>query len=307
MKIFITGATGYIGGSLAARLIKDGHQVVGLARTEAAAEALRQRGIEPYAGGLNDHGRLRSVAGTVDAVVNAASSDNAFVVRSILPALAGTGKVFIQTSGSSVVSTYDEGEARDAVFHEDTPFPPMPEKATRVAIDNAVLASALDGVRSIVLRPSLIYGRGRGANPSSVQIPRLIEQAKRAGVGRHVGRGLNIWSNLHIDDVVELYVLLLEKAPAGSLFYAENGEASMRSAAEAISRMLGFGGRTEDWPIDEAVETLGPGAHLTWGSNSRVRAEKARRMLGWAPKGPSLLDEIERGTYRDEHAPQRRA
>jgi len=307
MKIFITGATGYIGGSVAARLMQHGHQIVGLARTDTAAEALRQRGIEPYAGGLNDHGRLRGIAGRVDAVINAASSDNAFVVRSILPVLAGTGKVFIQTSGSSVVSTYDEGEARDAVFHEDTPFTPMPEKATRVAIDNAVLASALDGVRAIVIRPSLIYGRGRGANPASVQIPRLIEQAQRAGIGRHVGRGLNIWSNVHIDDVVELYALLLEKAPAGSLFYAENGEASMKSAAEAISRMLGFGGKTQDWPIEEAVEALGPGAHLTWGSNSRVRAEKARRMLGWAPKGPSLLDEIERGVYRDEHAPQRRA
>jgi nucleoside-diphosphate-sugar epimerase len=179
--------------------------------------------------------------------------------------------------------------------------------ATGVAIDNSVLASALDGVRAVVIRPSLIYGRGRGANPSSVQIPRLIEQAKRAGIGRHIGRGLNIWSNVHIDDIVELYALVLEKAPAGALFYAENGEASMKSAAEAISRMLGFGGKTEDWPIDQAVEALGPGAHLTWGSNSRVRAEKARRMLGWAPKAPSLLDEIERGTYRDEHAPKSRA
>ena len=91
MKIFITGATGYIGGSVAARLIKDGHRVVGLARTDAAAEALRQRGIEPYAGGLNDHGRLRAVAGTVDAVINAASSDNAFVVRAILRMAVMTG------------------------------------------------------------------------------------------------------------------------------------------------------------------------------------------------------------------------
>jgi nucleoside-diphosphate-sugar epimerase len=302
MKIFITGATGYIGGSVAARLLADGHHVLGLARSDAAAAALRQRGIEPYAGDLTDHGSLRRVAAGVDAVVNAANSDNAFVVRSILPALAGTGKAFIQTSGSSVVSAYDEGEASARVFNEDTPFTPMPEKATRVAIDEAVLASALEGVRAIVVRPSLIYGRGRGANPASVQIPKLIAQAKRAGVGLHIGRGLNIWSNVHIDDVVALYALMLEQAPAGSLFYAENGEAAWKDAAASVSRMLGFGGRTENWPIDDAVAALGPAAHLSFASNSRVRADKAKRMLGWSPKGPSLFDEIERGCYRDEHA-----
>jgi nucleoside-diphosphate-sugar epimerase len=302
MKILVTGATGYIGGSVAARLVKDGHHVIGLARSDAAAEALRGRGIEPYAGGLTDHGRLRAIAFSVDAVINAANSDNPFVVRAILPALAGTGKCYIQTSGSSVVSSYDDGEKSERIFHEDTPFTPMPEKATRVAIDHAVLAASLDGVRSVVIRPTLIYGRGHGANPSSVQIPKLIAEAKRSRVARHVGRGRNIWSNVHIDDVVELYALALAKAPAGSLFFAENGEASMKEAAEAISRMLGLGGRTEDWPIDQAVEALGPGAHLTWGSNSRVRALKARAMLGWAPKGPTLLHEIEQGVYKQENS-----
>jgi nucleoside-diphosphate-sugar epimerase len=302
MRIFVTGATGYIGGSVATRLVSDGHHVIGLARSAEAAETLRQHGVEPYLGVLTDHGRLRAVTPSVDAVINAANSDNPFVVRAMLPALAGTGKTYIQTSGSSVISAYDEGERSERVFHEDTPFTAMPEKATRVAIDNAVLASALDGVRSVVIRPTLIYGRGHGANPSSVQIPRLIEQAKRDRVARHVGRGLNIWSHVHIDDVVELYVLALAKAPAGSLFFAENGEASMKEAAQAISRMLGLGGRTEDWPIDAAVEVFGPGAHLTWGSNSRVRAVKARAMLGWAPTGPGLLHEIENGVYKEEHA-----
>jgi nucleoside-diphosphate-sugar epimerase len=305
MKIFVTGATGYIGGSVAARLARDGHHVIGLARSPDAAETLRRHGIEPYSGDLTSHGRLSAVAGSVDAVINAANSDNPFVVRSILPALAGTEKTFIQTSGSSVVSSYDEGERSERVFHEDTPFTPMPEKAMRVAIDTAVLASALDGVRSIVLRPALIYGRGHGANPSSIQIPKLIEQAKKTGVARHVGRGRNVWSHVHIDDLVELYALALEKAPAGSLYYVENGEASMKEAVEAVSRMLGLGGTTENWPIEAAVEALGPAAHLSWASNSRVRADKARRMLGWAPKSPGLLDEIEHGIYKTEHAPQR--
>ncbi|MCL4766061.1 MAG: NAD-dependent epimerase/dehydratase family protein [Hyphomicrobiaceae bacterium] len=300
MKILVTGATGYIGGSVATRLLEAGHHVVGLARSEPAAASLRQRGIEPVAGTLNDYGPLQRAARAADAVINAAQADNPFVVLAILPQLSGTGKVFIQTSGSSVVSTYDNGEYVDRVFHEDTPVTPMPEKATRVAIDEQVLRAALDGVRSVVIRPTLIYGRGIGVDSSSVQIPRLIEQAL-GGVARHVGRGLNVWSNVHISDVADLYLLALEHAPAGSLFYAENSEASMKTAAEAISRMLGLGGRTEDWPIEEAAAVLGPGAHLTFGSNSRVRALKARKVLGWDPKGPSLLHEIEHGTYKDQH------
>lgn len=299
MRILVTGATGYIGGSVATALVAHGHRVVGLARSDAAAGALRERGIEPLAGSLTDHGVLARAADAVDGVVNAANSDNPFVVHAILPRLRGTGKVFIQVSGSSVVGTYDEGEPGERVFHEDTPFTPMPEKATRVAIDRQVLAAALDGVRSVVIRPSLIYGRGMGVAGASVQIPRLIDQAKASGVGRHIGRGLNVWSNVHLKDVVDLFLLALQAAPAGSLFYAENGEASMKTAAEAISRMLGLGGKTEPWAIEDAVTVLGPGAHLTFGSNSRVRAMKARKLLGWAPKGPGLIEEIEQGVYKE--------
>jgi nucleoside-diphosphate-sugar epimerase len=299
MRILVTGATGYIGGSIATALVANGRHVIGLARTVEAAEKLKARGIEPLAGSLTDYGVLARAVSTVDAVVNAANADNPFVVHALLPRLRGSGKVFIQTSGTSVVSTYDEGEPVDDVFHEDTPFTPMPEKATRVAIDRQVLGAALDGVRSVVIRPSLIYGRGIGVDAASVQIPRLIEQAKASGVARHIGRGLNVWSHAHITDVVDLFLLALDAAPAGSLFYAENGEASMKTVVESISRMLGLQGKTEAWAIEDAVTALGPGAHLTFGSNSRVRAMKARKVLGWAPKGPSLLDEIERGAYRD--------
>src|SRR5258708_21251606 len=168
----------------------------------------------------------------------------------------------------------------------------------RVAIDRAVLMGARKGVRSVVIRPSLIYGRGHGLNPNSIQIPHLIELAKKYGVARHVGRGLNVWSNVHIDDVVDLYLLALEHAPAGSLFYAENGEAPWKSLASAIGRLLGLGGETKDWPIDEAVRGWGAGAITSYGSNSRVSALKARKMLGWAPKGVPVLEDIERGSYR---------
>jgi nucleoside-diphosphate-sugar epimerase len=301
MKIFVTGATGYIGGSVATKLIEAGHQVSGLARSDAAAAALKTRGIEPVAGELNLYTPFVEVAKRVDAVINAASSDNPFVAHALLTGLAGSGKTLIQVSGSSVISTYDNGEASENVFHEESPFTPAPEKAMRVAIDQSIMAAAQKGVRTIVIRPSLIYGRGIGINAASVQVPKLIDAAKKAGKPRHVGRGLNIWSHVHIADVADLFVLALEKAPAGSLFYIENGEADFKTVTGAIGRMLGLGDATEDWPIGAAVEGLGPGAHLSFGSNSRVRADKARKVLGWQPKGGGLIDEIQKGVYAELH------
>lgn len=298
MKVFVTGATGYIGGSVATRLLDAGHTVIGLARSADAADTLTKRGIEPYAGDLNAHTPIVEAAKRVDAVINAANSDNPFVVHALLTGLKGSGKAMIQTSGSSVVGTYDNGEAREDTFDEDTPFTPQPEKATRVAIDHQVLAAAKDNVRSIVIRPTLIYGRGIGVSATSIQLPKLIDVARKAGVPRHVGRGQNIWGHVHIADVVDLYLLALDRAPAGSLFYAENGEASFKAVAQSIGRMLGLGDKTSDWPIGEAVEGLGPGAYLSFGSNSRVRGKKSRA-LGWQPKGRALFDEIENGVYRE--------
>jgi len=212
--------------------------------------------------------------------------------------LKGSGKTLIQTSGSSVVGTYDNGEAREDTFDEDAPFTPEPEKAMRVSIDNQILAAAKDGVRSIVIRPTLIYGRGIGVTATSIQLPKLIDVARKAGVPRHVGRGLNIWGHVHIADVADLYLLALDKASAGSLFYAENGEASFKAVAQSIGRMLGLGEKTSDWPIGEAVEALGPGAYLSFGSNSRVRGRRSRA-LGWQPQGRALFDEIENGVYAE--------
>jgi nucleoside-diphosphate-sugar epimerase len=146
--------------------------------------------------------------------------------------------------------------------------------------------------------PSLIYGAGDAVNPVSIQIPRMIALAKKHGVVKHVGAGENIWSNVHIADLVDLYLLAVEKAPAGAFYYAENGENSMREAGEAISRMLGWGGKTEAMPMDEAIAEWGEGlANYTMGSNSRVRAKRARAELGWAPHRPSLIEDIEHGSY----------
>ena len=231
-------------------------------------------------------------------MINAANSDNAFVAHALLEGLKGTAKTLIQTSGSSVVGKYEIGEASEDTFDEDTPFTPQPEKAMRVAIDNQVLAAAREGVRSIVIRPTLIYGRGIGVASTSVQLPKLIDVAKKHGVPRHVGRGLNIWGHVHIADVADLFLLALEQAQPGSLFYAENGEANFKAVAQSIGRMLGLGDSTRDWPIGEAVEGLGPGAYLSFGSNSRVRGKRSRE-LGWKPTGGTLFDEIEKGVYKE--------
>jgi nucleoside-diphosphate-sugar epimerase len=300
VRIFVTGATGYIGGSLAARLVANGHQVRGLVRNADKAAQLKSRGIEPVLGTLADLALIAEASRQADAVVNTANSDDSFVVNAMVEALAGSGKPLLHTSGSSVVADRAAGEYSDNIFNEDSPFEPLPERLLRVAVDRAVLLAAQRNVRSVVIRPTLIYGRGHGLNPHSLQLPHLIELAQKYGVARHVGRGLNVWSHVYIDDVIELYVLALEKAPPGSVFYAENGEASWKTMASSIGKAIGLGPKTEDWPVEDALREWGVGAITSYGSNSRVRAAKARGMLGWNPAGPALIDEIERGCYHQD-------
>jgi len=139
----------------------------------------------------------------------------------------------------------------------------------------------------------MIYGNGRGLHKDSDQIPKLIKRSKERRIGVYVGRGLNRWSNVYIDDMTDLYLLALEKAPAGSFFFAENGEEALGKVAESVSKRLGFGGRTESWPADEAIAEYGDWARFALASNSRVRAIHARRLLGWAPCGPTILEAVE--------------
>jgi nucleoside-diphosphate-sugar epimerase len=129
----------------------------------------------------------------------------------------------------------------------------------------------------------------------------MMALAKAKGRPLYIGRGLNVWSNVHLDDIVDLYLLALEKAPPGSLFYAENGEASMREVAQAIGRLLGKAA-AESWPLEEAVREWGMPAFATFASNSRVSSLKARKMLDWRPRSIGLLDDIEHGSYREAHA-----
>jgi len=293
MRVFVTGASGYIGGSVAAALLAAGHEVVGLVRSAQKAQQVRALGLEPVSGTLDDAALLARMVRDADAVIHAADADHRAAAESMLAALAGSGKPFIHTSGSSIVGDQAWGEASEKIYGDDTPFTPGPGRAARVAVNTRVLAAAADGVRAVVISPSLIYGAGRGAHRESIQVPRLVALAKKYGVARHVGRGENLWANVHIDDLVDLYLRALDKAPAGASYWGENGECSMRALCEAISRALGTGGRTQPMSKEESIAEFGEGpAAYTYGSNSRVRAPRARRELGWAPRHDALLQSI---------------
>ena len=299
MKIFCTGASGYIGGSVAAHLVAAGHQVTGLIRSPEKADSVRALGIQPLVGTLDDAECLARAAQAADIVVNAASADHRGAVVAMLDALAGTGKPFIHTSGSSIVGTRCRGERSDDIFDEDTPITPSPARVARVALNQFILAYRDRGCRPVIICPGLIYGLGHGAEPHSMQVPLLIDLARKRGNAAHAGPGQNIWSNVHIDDLVTLYALAIEKAPAGAFHFAENGENSMRELCVSINRMLGFAGPPSAMTMQEAAAEWGEGtAEDTMASNSRVRAKRARQ-LGWKPKARGLIEEIEQGCYRE--------
>ncbi len=294
MKVFVTGATGYIGGSVAERLIASGHQVAGLVRSKEKALLLKDRGIEPVVGTLDDPEILMNAADAADAVIHAASADHPGSVVTLVSALERSGKALIYTTGSGIVADSAEGEYAGSVFYtEDTYFEPVPFRRPRVAMNRFVREAAIDkGIRSVVICPSMIYGRGRGLQPDSDQLPKIIALSKQLGAGVYFGKGLNRYSNVHIDDLAELYLLVLEKAPGGSFFFAESGHASFKEIAEMVSRSLGLGGKTISLNVADLVRQHGDAGRYGITSNSLVSAVNARR-LGWSPKGPSLVEYFE--------------
>jgi nucleoside-diphosphate-sugar epimerase len=157
-----------------------------------------------------------------------------------------------------------------------------------------VREAASSGIRSAVLCNSLIYGTGLGLAKDSVQVPPLVAQGRASGTVRTVGPGKNVWSNVHLDDVLDLYELALERAPPGAFYFVENGEASFEEIGQAIARRFHLKG-PEPWSVDEAAAAWGGmKAAYSLGSNSRVRGFRAREELGWAPKHRSVTTWIER-------------
>ena len=291
MRIFLTGANGFIGGAVASALIADGHSVRGLVRDKAKADAVAAHGIEAVIGSLDDTALLQAEARASDGVVNAANSGHRGAVEALIAGLAGSNKPLVHTSGTSVVADRAMGEPSDRIFHEQTPIQPEPERVARVAIDRLVLDAP--GIRSVVLCNSMIYGNALGVPAQSVQLPVLAQQAKTSGIARYIGRGLNRWSNVHIADVASLYALSVAKAPGGSFMYVANGEEALGEVAEAIAKRLGIGA-AQSWPAEQAIAAWGrEKAMFSLGSNSRVRGRRAAE-LGWMPRHRSITEWIAR-------------
>jgi nucleoside-diphosphate-sugar epimerase len=293
MEVFLTGATGYIGSSVAQALQKAGHKVTGLARTEEKATRLESRGIRPFIGDLLKPETLAIASRAADGVIHTANTNDAnsaqvdsAVVRAMLKALEGTGKPFVYTSGVWVL-----GSTGDKVADERTPVNPTPLVAQRPAIEQEVLAGKDRGVRSVVIRPALVYGRGGG-------IPRMLAQsAREAGAARYVGDGRNRWPFVDVDDLALLYVLALEKAAPGSLYNAAHGPwYSVREVAEAASIGAGAKGKTQSWPLEEARKTLHGFADALV-LDQQISGEKAVKELGWSPRAASVLDDLKNGSY----------
>ncbi|WP_426783806.1 NAD-dependent epimerase/dehydratase family protein [Pseudomonas atacamensis] len=292
MNVFVTGAAGFIGGSIATGLVQAGHNVTGLVRSAEQADELKALGMNALIGTLDDSQLLAQQARAADAVINAASSDHRGAVEALLDALRGSNKVFLHTSGSSIVGDASGGKSSDDIYYEDNLPEPTVDKADRVAIDNLVLAAAQDGVNSAVICNTLIYGHSLGVNRDSVQLPRLLKQARKNGVVRHVGTGQNIWSNVHIEDVVALYQLALTKNVPGTFYFVESGEASFIDMTTAMAEALNLG-EPQDWPLQDAEAEWGyEMANYGLGSNSRVRGKHARDLLGWTPKRTSVVEWI---------------
>lgn len=289
--VFLTGASGFIGGSLATKLVANGCRVRGLVRSADKAAQLTTLGIEPVVGDLDDLALLSREAINADAVINTASADHAASVEVMLKALEGSKKPFLHTSGSSIVGDDARGSIKsENIFDESTPLVVLELKQSRRNIDLKVLNAASRGIKSVVICPSLIYGVGKGLHTTSVQIPFLVTNAMKHGVVQIVGEGKNTWSNVHIDDVVDLYCLALEKAPAGAFYFAANGEASFLELGQALTQRLQFS-QLEHLAPEVAASQWGVGmAYFSLGSNSRVRAVRARQELGWLPKHSSVLE-----------------
>ncbi len=293
MEVFLTGATGYIGSVVAEALQKSGHKVTGLARSEEKARQIEGRGIRARVGDLLKPDTIVEGARAAEGVIhtastndaNAASADTA-VVRGILQALEGTGKPFVYTSGVWVV-----GSTGDKVADEQTPPNPTRLVAHRPGLEQEILAAKDRGVRPVVIRPAVVYGQGRG------MLAMFVQSARESGAARYVGDGQTRWAFVDVDDLARLYVLALEKAPAGSVYMAAHGPSyRVLALAEAASAAAGANGKTQAWPLEEARNNLGLFADALI-LDQQISGEKAKRELGWSPHGAPVLEELKTRSY----------
>jgi len=291
MRVFVSGATGYIGSAVAKALKAHGHSVVGSARSETSAAKLRAAGIEPVSAALNQPEALAAAARAADGTIQLASASDATspeteprAAEAIVAALSGSGKPFVLTSG---IWVYGATGAVPAT--EETPLNPFFLVAWRPAVERSVLDAK--GMRGIVVRPGMVYGNGGGL----VRV--LLGQAQKTKKVRLPGDGQNHWPPVHVDDLAELYTLALEKAPAGSVLNGTSDDAiTLEQIGKDVAALLG-GLPVEHVPLEEARAQMGPLADAL-AMDQRVESPRSRALLGWKPTRPSFHEDLTRGSYR---------
>lgn len=305
MRVFITGASGWIGSAVVPELIGAGHQVVGLARSDASAAALTAAGAEVRRGTLDDLDTLRSAAAESDGVLHLAfKHDIAFsggfeeaadadrrAIDTFGDVLAGSDRPFVIASGTlglapDRLATEQDGRASGPIGAHWSGGP-----AKRLANAHATVALADRGVRASAVRlPPTVHGDGDHGFLATV-----VAIAREKGVSHYIGDGANRWPAVHRSDAARLFRLALESAPAGSILHAVADEGvPIRDVAEVIGRHLGL-------PVASITPDDAAG-HFTWlaaflGMDSPVSSAHTRQLLGWQPTGPGLIEDLDKGHY----------
>jgi nucleoside-diphosphate-sugar epimerase len=298
MRIFITGASGHIGSAVVPELLNGHHQVVGLARSDAAAAAITGWGAEVRRGDLEDLDGLRAAAAEADGVIHlafrhelmragdlerAAEADLA-AIRALSEPLIGTGKPLVGTSGTLMLTQL--GLDRKATEEDSLPG------GYRVDAENMVVALADHGVRASVVRlPPTNHSHLDTHGFISV----IIESARQAGRSAYVGDGANRWPAVHTLDTAALYRLAVESAPGGSRLHSVGDEGvTFRQIAETVGRQLGL--PTESIAAEQAPEHFGFLAPFVTLDNPTSSAI-TQRLLGWRPTHPGLIADLEEDHY----------
>ena len=291
MRIFVTGASGWIGSAVVHELIGAGHQVLGLARSDASATAVADVGAEVLRGDLNDTDVLRAGAVDSDGVIHlafvvpsvseAATRTDAKAIETFVTGLAGSGKPLV-ISGATLVTPGRPATERDELIAAG----PI---AARITNMQAALAAADRGVRScLVMLPRSVHGQGERHG----FVPQLIAAARAKGVSGYIGDGTSRWPAVHVKDAASLYRLAVERAPAGAALNAVGDQGvPVREIAEVIARHLNLPVRA--LPAEEFDGMLVRILSTDMPASSSITQE----LLGWKPTHPGLIEDIEQGHY----------